>query len=131
MGERVLGFCDFRLDADKYPNGYPFDDEDVNFPLKGLRFAGLMSMIDPPRAAVPDAVAKCRSAGIKVIMVTGDHPITAKAIARNVGIISDGTKTVEDYAEEQNKSPTGITKEEQRQYCHAAVVHGGEIKELS
>ncbi|CBY31018.1 unnamed protein product [Oikopleura dioica] len=46
-------------------------------------------MIDPPRAAVPDAVAKCRSAGIKVIMVTGDHPITAKAIARSVGIISE------------------------------------------
>lgn len=51
---------------------------------------GLMSMIDPPRAAVPDAVAKCRSAGIKVIMVTGDHPITAKAIAKSVGIISEG-----------------------------------------
>ena len=49
-----------------------------------------MSMIDPPRAAVPDAVSKCRSAGIKVIMVTGDHPITAKAIARGVGIISEG-----------------------------------------
>ena len=49
-----------------------------------------MSMIDPPRAAVPDAVSKCRSAGIKVIMVTGDHPITAKAIAKSVGIISEG-----------------------------------------
>jgi sodium/potassium-transporting ATPase subunit alpha len=55
-----------------------------------------MSMIDPPRAAVPDAVSKCRSAGIKVIMVTGDHPITAKAIAKSVGIISEGNKTVED-----------------------------------
>merc|ERR1719322_1568780 len=55
-------------------------------------------MIDPPRAAVLDAVLKCRSAGIKVIMVTGDHPITAKAIARSVGIISDGTETVEDIA---------------------------------
>ena len=53
-------------------------------------FVGLMSMIDPPRAAVPDAVSKCRDAGIKVIMVTGDHPITAKAIARGVGIISEG-----------------------------------------
>merc|ERR1712066_791410 len=82
LGERVLGFCDYMLPADKYPNGYPFDAEDVNFPLEGLRFVGLMSMIDPPRAAVPDAVAKCRSAGIKVIMVTGDHPITAKASAR-------------------------------------------------
>jgi len=43
-----------------------FDAEAENFPLTGLRFVGLMSMIDPPRAAVPDAVAKCRSAGIKV-----------------------------------------------------------------
>lgn len=58
-------------------------------------------MIDPPRAAVPDAVGKCRSAGIKVIMVTGDHPITAKAIAKGVGIISEGSKTVEDISAEQ------------------------------
>jgi len=136
LGERVLGFCDLELPEEFHKDGdkdYPFDIEanPPNFPLSGLRFVGLMSMIDPPRAAVPDAVAKCRSAGIKVIMVTGDHPITAKAIARNVGIISAGTKTVEDYAEEQGKSPTEIPKEEQRQYCHAAVVHGGEIKELS
>merc|ERR1712130_787725 len=96
LGERVLGFCDFMLPSDKYPRGYPFDPDEANFPLSGLRFVGLMSMIDPPRAAVPDAVLKCRSAGIKVIMVTGDHPITAKAIARSVGIISDGQETVED-----------------------------------
>merc|ERR1712130_432107 len=66
LGERVLGFCDFMLPADKYPVGYPFDADDVNFPVEGLRFVGLMSMIDPPRAAVPDAVLKCRSAGIKI-----------------------------------------------------------------
>merc|ERR1712013_240555 len=71
LGERVLGFCDFFLSTEKYPEGYPFDGDDVNFPLNDLRFTGLMSMIDPPRAAVPDAVNKCRSAGIKVIMVTG------------------------------------------------------------
>jgi magnesium-transporting ATPase (P-type) len=47
---------------------------------------------------VPDAVGKCRSAGIKVIMVTGDHPITAKALAKGVGIISEGNETVEDIA---------------------------------
>jgi magnesium-transporting ATPase (P-type) len=78
--------------------GFAFDADNPNFPLTGLRFVGLMAMIDPPRAAVPDAVAKCRSAGIKVIMVTGDHPITAKAIAKGVGIISDGNETVEDIA---------------------------------
>ena len=62
--------------------------------MNDLCFVGLMSMIDPPRAAVPDAVNKCRSAGINVVMVTGDHPITAKAIARQVGIISEGTVMV-------------------------------------
>ena len=65
-GERGLGFCDFRLDSNKFPRGFKFDSDDPNFPLEGLRFVGLMSMIDPPRAAVPDAVMKCRSAGIKV-----------------------------------------------------------------
>jgi len=50
----------------RYGASYVFDAEAENFPLTGLRFVGLMSMIDPPRAAVPDAVAKCRSAGIKV-----------------------------------------------------------------
>ena len=94
----LVGFCDYFLPAEQFPAGYPFDGDDENFPLTGLRFVGLMSMIDPPRAAVPDAVGKCRSAGIKVIMVTGDHPITAKAIAKGVGIISEGNETVDDIA---------------------------------
>ena len=83
LGERVLGFCHYYLPADQFPKGFKFEiDEPQNFPLEKLCFVGLVSMIDPPRAAVPDAVSKCRSAGIKVIMVTGDHPITAKAIAK-------------------------------------------------
>ena len=127
LGERVLGFCDFMLDAKEYPQGYAFDPDEVNFPLDGLRFVGLMSMIDPPRAAVPDAVSKCRSAGIKVIMVTGDHPITAKAIAKSVGIISEGNETVEDIAER-----LGIAREKVNpRDAMAAVVHGGEIKDLT
>merc|ERR1711994_419016 len=126
LGERVLGFCDYMLPADKYPVGYPFDAEDVNFPLEGLRFVGLMSMIDPPRAAVPDAVSKCRSAGIKVIMVTGDHPITAKAIAKSVGIISEGQETVEDIAERLNIDVSKVNPRDAR----AAVVHGGELKDM-
>merc|ERR1719438_379011 len=115
------------LPADKYPNGYPFDAEDVNFPLEGLRFVGLMSMIDPPRAAVPEAVAKCKSAGIKVIMVTGDHPITAAAIAKNVGIISGDSKTVDDVAKDK-----GIPVEEvDPNQVNAAVVHGSKLKEMT
>ncbi|CAB1326721.1 unnamed protein product [Coregonus sp. 'balchen'] len=99
LGERVLGFCHLPLSPAQFPRGFAFDCEEVNFPIEGMCFVGLMSMIDPPRAAVPDAVGKCRSAGIKVIMVTGDHPITAKAIAKGVGIISEGNETVEDIAE--------------------------------
>jgi len=127
LGERVLGFCDYRLPKDKFPKGFKFNADDVNFPLEDLRFVGLMSMIDPPRAAVPDAVSKCRSAGIKVIMVTGDHPITAKAIAKSVGIISENNETVEDIAERLNVPVEEVNPRE----AHAAVVHGGELKDLS
>ncbi|GMS80304.1 hypothetical protein PENTCL1PPCAC_2479, partial [Pristionchus entomophagus] len=93
----------------------------------GLRFVGLMSMIDPPRAAVPDAVAKCRSAGIKVVMVTGDHPITAKAIAKSVGIISEGTETVEDIAIRRGISVEQVDPREAK----AAVIHGSDLREMS
>merc|ERR1719193_1677966 len=126
LGERVLGFCELELPAGQFPMGYPFNPDDANFPLEGLRFVGLMSMIDPPRAAVPDAVAKCRSAGIKVIMVTGDHPITAKAIARSVGIISEGQETVEDIANRKGCDIKDVNPREAR----AAVVHGGELKDM-
>jgi len=127
LGERVLGFCDYMLPTDQYPVGYPFDSEEENFPLSGLRFVGLMSMIDPPRAAVPDAVAKCRSAGIKVIMVTGDHPITAKAIAKGVGIISEGMETVEDIAARLNVNVSDVNPRDAK----ACVVHGTDLRDMT
>ena len=71
MGERVLGFCDYRLDPDKYNKDYKFDTQNLNFPVDGLRFLGFISLIDPPKPSVPEAVSKCRSAGIQVFMVTG------------------------------------------------------------
>ncbi|ODN01960.1 Sodium/potassium-transporting ATPase subunit alpha [Orchesella cincta] len=127
MGERVLGFCDFVLPADKFPTGFVFSTEPVNFPLEGFRFLGLISMIDPPRAAVPSAVLTCREAGIRVIMVTGDHPITAKAIAKSVGIISEESETIEDVATRLNLPISKVRPE----LANAAVVHGSELKELS
>ena len=53
-------------------------------------FAGLIGMIDPPRPEAKDAVARARSAGIRPIMITGDHPRTAGVIARELGIAHDG-----------------------------------------
>jgi Ca2+-transporting ATPase len=58
----------------------------------GLRFVGLVGLVDPVRASVPAAVAECRSAGIRVVMITGDYPTTAEAIARRAGI--DATRVV-------------------------------------
>jgi Ca2+-transporting ATPase len=51
-----------------------------------LRFAGLIGFGDPPRPEVPAAIAECRSAGVRVLMLTGDHPVTAQAIAREIGL---------------------------------------------
>ncbi|XP_061573127.1 sodium/potassium-transporting ATPase subunit alpha-3b isoform X2 [Cololabis saira] len=127
LGERVLGFCHVLLPEDQYPKGFAFDTDDVNFQTDNLCFVGLMSMIDPPRAAVPDAVGKCRSAGIKVIMVTGDHPITAKAIAKGVGIISEGNETVEDIAARLNIPVSQVNPRDAK----ACVIHGSDLKDLA
>ncbi|MBN1274795.1 cation-translocating P-type ATPase, partial [Candidatus Woesearchaeota archaeon] len=70
---RVLGFA--------YNQGRKKGDAE-----KRMVFVGLQAMIDPPREEVKTAIAKCRSAGIKVIMVTGDHLVTAQAIAKQLGI---------------------------------------------
>ncbi|XP_029432996.1 sodium/potassium-transporting ATPase subunit alpha-3 [Rhinatrema bivittatum] len=126
LGERVLGFCHYLLPEEQYPKGFAFDTEDVNFGTDNLCFVGLMSMIDPPRAAVPDAVGKCRSAGIKVIMVTGDHPITAKAIAKGVGIISEGNETVEDIAARLNIPVSQVNPRDAK----ACVIHGTDLKDM-
>ncbi|TLM66851.1 MAG: HAD family hydrolase, partial [Actinobacteria bacterium] len=53
----------------------------------GLEYVGIIGLVDPARAEVPDAVAECHSAGIKVAMVTGDHALTARAVAARVGIL--------------------------------------------
>jgi Ca2+-transporting ATPase len=66
------------------------DFEDVDERVeREMVFAGIIGMIDPPRAEARDAVARARSAGIRPIMITGDHPVTARVIARELGIASN------------------------------------------
>ena len=80
-GQRVLAFARRPM-----PNGTAeLNHSDV---ATGLQFLGLQAMIDPPRSEAIEAVHRCRSAGIRVKMITGDHAITAAAIAREIGIIA-------------------------------------------
>ena len=88
LGETVVAVCDARLPPRKFPPGFQFNPHQVNFPITGYRLLGLMSMMDPPKASVPDAVNKVRDAGIKMVMVTGDHPNTAVAIGKSVGLLN-------------------------------------------
>ena len=82
QGLRVIGFAHRELRP-----GEPAEERD-------LVFDALLGLRDPPRAEVPEAIARCRSAGIKVVMVTGDHPHTALAIAREVGLVRGDAPSV-------------------------------------
>ncbi|WP_340375286.1 cation-transporting P-type ATPase [Streptomyces sp. SS7] len=78
QGLRVLAVARRELDGPR-----PAQDEAES----GLTFLGLVGMLDPPRPEVTHAVAACRGAGIRIVMVTGDHPLTGEAVARRVGIV--------------------------------------------
>lgn len=68
-----------------------FDENyDINSLESGLTFLGFFGMIDPPREEVKEAIQKCETAGIKPIMITGDHKVTAIAVAKELGILKEG-----------------------------------------
>lgn len=69
-------------------------DEEMKEVESGITFLGMCGMIDPPRVEVKDAISKCKSAGIKTVMITGDHKITAVAIAKELGILEDESEAI-------------------------------------
>ena len=87
-GLRMLAFAVRDLDTKQR---IPTDRDDVE---KDLCLVGLVGMLDPPRPEVADAVARCHSAGVRIVVITGDHPLTAKAISRSVGIGTDDSTVV-------------------------------------
>jgi magnesium-transporting ATPase (P-type) len=95
QGLRVLGFAQRRLAPRKHaPHSRAIAEQD-------LCFVGLIAMLDPPRPGVVEAVAKCRTAGIRIIMITGDHPLTAAATAERIGITGPHPTVVTDEDFEQ------------------------------
>ncbi|KAI8587994.1 hypothetical protein BDZ88DRAFT_444619 [Geranomyces variabilis] len=92
-GHRVLAFAMLQLNGARYPDNWRFDKEKGNFPTTDLTFLGLVSLEDPPKEGVRQAIGTMRRAGIKVVMVTGDHPLTGEAVARKVNIISSEKPT--------------------------------------
>lgn len=85
-GQRTLALA--KKDLESFDEQHPPDDKEVE---KNLTFLGLVAIADPPKEETIPSIAVCRSSGIKVIMITGDHPLTAEAIAKELGII-DGKK---------------------------------------
>ena len=70
--------------------GFAYKEDDGENPESDLTFTGLLGLIDPPKRDAKKAVHDCITAGIKVVMITGDHEKTARAIAKNLGILTDG-----------------------------------------
>ncbi|EJU00784.1 aminophospholipid-transporting P-type ATPase [Dacryopinax primogenitus] len=123
-GHRVIACAQILLPGDKYPATYHFSKQENNCPVEGYCFVGLVSLEDPPKHGVREAIGTLRSAGIKVMMVTGDHPKTAEAIARKINLIIGDTK--ESLARKTHRPVDQIYADE----VEAVVVHGDRIDSL-
>ncbi|MGZ4995357.1 MAG: cation-translocating P-type ATPase, partial [Methylobacter sp.] len=88
---RVLAVAERPLDNFSIEEGRAVNDTEIE---KELTFLGLVGLQDPPRAEARGAVAKCKRAGIKAVMITGDHPDTARAIGHELGILGKGDEVL-------------------------------------
>jgi len=142
-GERVLAFARKQLEPSTYnkkSHGFdikkwknwgsekPTDNVIVagSFPMWDLQLVGIVSLNDPPRPMVDISVKKCKRAGIKVIMVTGDQPPTAAAIAHQVNIIEKPEMEYNHLVD-----VVGMKPEDAMQKCGSIVIHGDELAKIN
>ena len=145
-GHRVIGCAQYLLPEDRYPTDYAFSKKDKNYPDSDYCFLGLISLEDPPKHGVREAIGKLRLAGIRVMMVTGallihdylsfshrssawyfcvgDHPKTAEAIARKINLMIGDTK--ETLSLKTGRPVETIYDDE----ISAVVIHGDDIDSL-
>lgn len=117
----MLGFACLYLNKEQYPKDFKFNLKnpyELPFGAKPFCFLGAISLIDPPKTDVPNAIRKCITAGVKVIMVTGDQQLTAASIAWKIGIFTE--KSSLDYIDEGYAETEAIKKAD-------AIVINGEM----
>jgi sodium/potassium-transporting ATPase subunit alpha len=124
-GHRVLAFAGLALPKAEFPADFEFKKVPANYPTTDLTFYGLVSLEDPPKHGVREAVGHCREAGIKVMMVTGDHPLTAEAIGRKINLMLQDTK---EKLAEKRKVPVSQVPEAD---VKAIVIHGEKVDSLT
>jgi sodium/potassium-transporting ATPase subunit alpha len=124
QGRRVLALCS-RTFLSETSDFSANEQNEYNFPTTELNFIGLVAIMDPPRDNVPAAIEKCHNAGVKVFMVTGDHPLTGRAIAKQIGLLK-----TDNNIELLEKRTTGSSVDGWESY-DGAVVHGNCIDGLS
>ncbi|DAZ97159.1 TPA: hypothetical protein N0F65_004773 [Lagenidium giganteum] len=122
-GRRVLAVATTRFTK---TSPEPFDQENPTYRMDNLCFVALVAIVDPPREDVEAAVASLRDAGVKVFMITGDHPSTAMSIAKQIGLCSSNASVLE--LNDSSTLPNLITKVWRDKDC--AVVHGAVIDSL-
>ncbi|KAJ3019746.1 UNVERIFIED_CONTAM: hypothetical protein HDU68_010526 [Siphonaria sp. JEL0065] len=124
-GHRVLAFACLALPESQFPENFEFSKDPINYPTTSFTFLGLTSLEDPPKHGVREAVGKCRAAGIRVMMVTGDHPLTAEAIGRKINMMLTDTKPM--IAKKRGIPESQVPEDD----VNAIVIHGDTIDGLT